>query len=479
MSTSRPEKQLARELDFPAALSLTVGTIIGTGVFLKTAVMAQKVGSPGATLLAWACAGVLSLAGALVYAELGAMMPHAGGEYVFLRETYGSAVAFLYGWMRFAVGAAGSIAIYSVGCAIFLSGVIPYDSVWLEKTLHLFGSDFHWRFGTRQIVALVIIWLFSGLNCLGVALGGKTQTFLTSVKIGAIAVVVFGTFALSNTGTWANFTTSVGTTGSGGVAAFGAAMLAALWAYDGWNNLPMAAGEVKNPERNIPRSLIFGMAIVLAVYACANLAYFYALPMAEIVTANSTAHTDAPPVATKAALTAFGLFGAKLVSAAFVLSSLGALNGSILTNARTPFAMARDGLFFPFFGKLNEKRVPAGAILAQAAWASVLAVSGTFDQLTDYVVFASWLFYALAVTGVFVLRRRLPDAPRPYRALGYPVTPLLFIGVALWLIFNTIRSSPVEAGLGLGIIALGVPILLIRKNIQRKDTKAQRHKELN
>lgn len=471
-------RQLARELDFPAALSLTVGTIIGTGVFLKTAVMAQQVGSPGRTLLAWACAGILSLAGALVYAELGAMMPRAGGEYVFLKETYGDAVAFLYGWMRFAVGAAGSIAIYSVGCAIFLSGVVAYDTVWVQKTVHLFGSDMNWRFGTRQIVALIIIWLFSGLNCLGVALGGKTQTFLTTVKIGAIAAIVIGTFALSDTGTFANFATAASPTGAG-VGAFGAAMLAALWAYDGWNNLPMAAGEVKNPERNIPRSLIFGMAVVLAVYACANLAYFYALPMAEVITANSTAHPDAPPVATKAALTAFGLAGAKLVSAAFVLSSLGALNGSILTNARTPFAMARDGLFFPVFGKLNEKRVPAGAILAQATWASVLAVSGTFDQLTDYVVFASWLFYALAVAGVFILRKRLPDADRPYRTLGYPVTPLLFIGVALWLIFNTIRSSPVEAGLGLGIIALGIPVLVWRKTFKRKDTKAQRHEDLN
>lgn len=469
-------KQLARELDFPAALSLTVGTIIGTGVFLKTAVMAQQVGSPGRTLLAWACAGVLSLAGALVYAELGAMMPRAGGEYVFLKEGYGDAVAFLYGWMRFAVGAAGSIAIYSVGCAIFLSGVVAYDSVWVQKTFHLFGSDLNWRFGTRQIVALVIIWLFSGLNCLGVALGGKTQTFLTTIKVGAIAAIVIGTFALSNTGTFANFATAAA--GPAGVGAFGAAMLAALWAYDGWNNLPMAAGEVRNPERNIPRALIFGMAVVLTVYACANLAYFYALPMEEVVTANSTAHPDAPPVATKAALTAFGLFGAKLVSAAFVLSSLGALNGSILTNARTPFAMARDGLFFPFFGNLNAKRVPAGAILAQATWASVLAISGTFDQLTDYVVFASWLFYALAVAGVFILRKRLPNADRPYRTLGYPVTPLLFICVALWLIVNTLRSSPVEAGLGLGIIALGIPILLIQKTIQRQDTKAQRHKGL-
>lgn len=468
-------KQLVRELDFPAALSLTVGTIIGTGVFLKTAVMAQQVGSPGRTLLAWGCAGVLSLAGALVYAELGAMMPRAGGEYVFLKETYGDAVAFLYGWMRFAVGAAGSIAIYSVGCAIFLSGVVAYDSVWIQKTFHLFGSDLNWRFGTRQIVALVIIWLFSGLNCLGVALGGKTQTFLTTIKVGAIGAIVVGTFAFSNTGTFTNFVSATMSPMAGGAGAFGAAMLAALWAYDGWNNLPMAAGEVKNPERNIPRSLILGMAVVLAVYACANLAYFYALPFGEVVSANSTANPDAPPVATKAALTAFGLFGAKLVSAAFVLSSLGALNGSILTNARTPFAMARDGLFFPFFGKLNEKRVPAGAIVAQASWASVLAISGTFDQLTDYVVFASWLFYALAVTGVFILRKRLPDADRPYRTLGYPVTPLLFIFVALWLIVNTLRSSPVEAGLGLGIIALGVPILLFQKKFQRKDTKAQRH----
>ena len=212
------------------------------------------------------------------------------------------------------------------------------------------------------------------------------------------------------------------------LAAFGLAMLAALWAYDGWNNMPMAAGEVKDPGRNVPRALIGGMVAVMAIYCAANLAYFYALPWGDVLTSNSTAHRDALPVATKAAQTAFGESGGKLMSIAFVLSALGALNGATLTGARVPFAMARDGLFPARAGVLSARtRVPVAAVLMQAAWACVLAASGTYDQLTDYVIFASWIFYGLVTSAVFVLRFRAPDLPRPYRTLGYPVVPLVFV----------------------------------------------------
>ena len=246
---------------------------------------------------------------------------------------------------------------------------------------------------------------------------------------------------------------------TGGVAAFGLAMLAALWAYDGWNNMPMAAGEVKDPGRNVPRALIGGMVVVMAIYCVANLAYFYALPWAEILTSNSTAHRDALPVATKAAQTAFGESGGKLMSIAFVLSALGALNGSTLTGARVPFAMARDGLFVARAGVLNARtRVPATAVLMQAAWACVLAASGTYDQLTDYVIFASWIFYGLVTSAVFVLRFRAPDLPRPYKTLGYPVVPLVFVIVAAWLVVNTLINRPVESVTGLVLIAFGLPV---------------------
>ncbi|MFQ3590924.1 MAG: amino acid permease [Chloracidobacterium sp.] len=454
--------QLRRGLTFTDALALTVGTIIGTGVFLKTAAMGQSLGSPSAVLAAWAAAGLLSLAGALTYAELGAMLPRAGGEYVFLRAAYGDVPAFLYGWMRFAVAAAGSIAIYGVGFSIFLAGIVDYGPPWYEPTVHIFGTSVRWQFGARQLVAVGAIGFFSVLNCLGVVVGGRLQSLLTAVKVAAIVVIVVGVLFGSRTGTWAHLWTS-DHPATGGMAAFGAAMLAALWAFDGWNNLPMAAGEVHDPGRNVPRALIVGMLVVLVVYGLANLAYCYALPMSAIVTANSTAYPDAPPVATKAVQTVLGDGGARLVSVAFVLSSLGALNGSILTNARVPYAMARDGLFFAGFGRLNRAATPARAMLAQAAWACLLAVSGTFDQLTDYVVFASWVFYGLATAGVFVLRRTQPHAERPYRTLGYPVVPLVFLAVAGWLVVNTLLTNPVSSGIGLGIIALGLPLYWLNR----------------
>jgi APA family basic amino acid/polyamine antiporter len=236
-------------------------------------------------------------------------------------------------------------------------------------------------------------------------------------------------------------------------------MLAALWAYDGWNNMPMAAGEVTNPGRNVPFALIVGMAVVTLIYCAANLAYFYALPFGEVISSNSTRYRDALPVATKAAQTVFGESGGRLISLAFIFSALGALNGSTLTGARVPYAMARDGVFFSRVAIVSAgTRVPVYALLLQAIWASVLAVSGTFDQLSDYVIFASWIFYGLVTSSVFVLRRKMPDAVRPYKTFGYPVVPFVFVAVAAWLVVNTLVNRPLESIAGLVLIALGLPI---------------------
>ncbi len=229
-------------------------------------------------------------------------------------------------------------------------------------------------------------------------------------------------------------------------------MLAALWAYDGWNNMPMAAGEIEQPGRNVPRALIIGSLAVLAVYLLTNLAYFHALPVNEIAAANIDS-----TVATKAVATFLGSTGATFVSLAIMVSIIGTLNGSILTNSRVPFAMASDGLFPKKISELNEKsRVPVRAIVAQAIWASALALLGTFDQLTNYVIFATWIFYVLTTSAVFVLRRKMPDATRPYKTLGYPITPIIFILVGLWLLVNTLQTNPLEAGVGLFLIALGL-----------------------
>ena len=451
--------QLVRSLTLTDSTALVVGKVIGTGIFLKAAVMTQLVQTPGLMLAAWVAAGLLSLAGALTYAELGAMFPQAGGEYVYLRAAYGRPAAFLCGWMQIAVAQTGIIAALSIGCATFLSVLVPLNGIFVSRTFHLLGHNINWQFGSKQLVAIALIVFFSGINCAGVAFGGRVQTILTGAKIAGIAALIAGVFFFSTTGTWKNFATAPGLAQWSGLKAFGAAMLAALWAYNGWNNLPMAAGEVREPGRNIPRALIGGMLIVLTLYLLVSAAYVYALPVEQIVTANSTAFPTALPVATRAAQTFLGALGSKFIALVFVLSTIGSLNAGILTAARVPFAMARDGLFFSRLSVISKDRLaPVWAIGMQGIWASVLALSGTFDQLTDFAVFALWLFFALTTAAVFVLRRKMPLAPRPYRAIGYPVLPLAFILVAVWLVTNTLITNPAGAGAGLALIALGLPL---------------------
>ncbi len=450
-------RELVRALSLRDAIALVL-TVIGTGVFLKTAPMAQLVGSPSKVLLAWLAAGILSLAGALTYAELGAMMPKAGGEYVFLREAYGDLPAFLFGWSSVMLIASGGLAAVSTALASFLASFIPLSAVFTIHDFHVLGQVVHWRLGIQQVVAVAVILLFSWVNSRGIEMGSRVQWAATVAKLGGIAIIVLGAFLLSRTGTWEHLKTPVtARIAPAGVGAFGAAMLAALWAYQGWSNVPMMAGEIEKPERNVPRALIFGMLIVIVVYLVTNLAYFYALSFSEILTSNSTAYRDALPVAARAAQT-FSSYGAQIVSFAFVVSAIGALNGITMMNARVPFAMARDGLFFGPLGNLSAtSSVPVNAIWFQGIWACVLALSGTFDQITTSVIFAVWLFTALVGSSLFVLRRKLPAAPRRYRALGYPVVPALFVLVALWLVINTLTVSPVESAAGLFLVALGLP----------------------
>jgi APA family basic amino acid/polyamine antiporter len=464
---------LLRALTLTDAISVVIGTVIGTGVFLKTAVMSQQLGRPSLVMLAWLAAGLLSLAGALAYAELGAMFPHAGGEYVYLGKAYGEAPAFLYGWMQFAVAGAGGMAGISTGFAIFLSAVVPMGGAWVTRTFHLFGQQIPWQFGVTQLVAVGAIVFFSVVNCLGVALGGRVQSFLTLVKLLGIAVIVGGVLILSPGANWSHLKDIAASSQLGGISAFGAAMMAALWAYNGWYILPVCAGEVRDPQRNLPRGLIIGMLAVLATYLLANFAYFYALPINEITTANSTAFPTAAPVAAKAAETFLGKSGMAFISIAFVISTLGALNGCVMGQARIPFAMSRSGLFFRRLGEVNQKsKAPVWAIIAQSAWGCVLALSGTFDQITTYTIFALWLFFGVTVSAVFVLRRTMPDAPRPYKTVGYPFVPLLFVLVAVWLVINSIITTPVESLIGLLLIVLGLPLYLYFRRKRMKTGKA-------
>ena len=448
--------ELARALSLRDAIALVL-TVIGTGVFLKTAPMAQLVGSPSNVLLAWLAAGLLSLAGALTYAELGAMMPEAGGEYVFLREAYGDLPAFLFGWASVMLIASGGLAAVATAVASFLGSFGSLNAAWVSHDFTAFGRVVHWRFGLQQIVAVSVILVFCAVNARGVTVGARAQWLTTVAKVGGIVIVALGALLLSRTGSWSHLKLVTPPATSGGPGAFGAAMIAALWAYQGWANLPMVAGEIEKPERNIPRALIFGMLIVIVIYLVTNLAYFHALPFSEILTSNSTAYPDALPVAAKAANT-FWSHGAQLLSILFMIAALGALNGITLMNSRVPYAMARHGLFFRSLADLNpQSRAPVKATWFLGIWACVLALSGTFDQITTSVIFAVWVFTALVGSSLFVLRRKLPAAPRRYRALGYPVIPGLFVAVAAWLVINSLSATPVESVAGLILIALGLP----------------------
>jgi APA family basic amino acid/polyamine antiporter len=436
------EIKLVRGLGFIDATSLVIGSIIGTGIFLKTPIMAQTGGSPLYVLLAWLVAGLLSCAGALAYAELGGMFHQTGGEYVYLKEAYGPLPSFMYGWQRFWIGSPGTIAAYSVGAATFLCALSPMSFI-----------------GGKVGLAVAFVIFFSLLNCLAITFGGKVQSVLTFIKVFLVGGIIIGILFASGSGSWLNLSSPVGSGTWPGFSAFGVAMLAALWAYDGWNNLPMVSGEVKNPQRNIPLSLIIGILLILLIYMLANLAYFYALPFAEVLNANSTAYPDALPVATKAVQTFMGPIAITFLSLAFAISALGAMNGSILASARVPFAMAEDSLFPKWLANINSKtKVPILSVLVQCLWSCILAMSGTFDQLTDYVVFASWIFYAAATFGVIIFRRKFPDMPRPYKTVGYPVVPIIFIGASLFLLVNTLITSPKQSGIGLIIILAGLPV---------------------
>ncbi|MGZ3742653.1 MAG: APC family permease [Pseudobdellovibrionaceae bacterium] len=438
-------QELQRTLGLLPSVSLVVGTIIGTGVFLKAAIMSQLVGSSFWVMVAWAVAGVLSLAGALTYAELGILFPQAGGEYVYLREAYGDLTAFLYGWQRFLISNTGTIAAYAVGAATFAAPLF----------------DLSWCGGIKGF-AILLIALFSGLNCLNVTFGGRLQSAMTIIKVMMIFFIVIGILFLSPTSSFA-YLSSQGRDFPG-FSAFGSAILAALWAYDGWNNLPMVAGEIKNPSRNIPLSLGLGVFFIVAIYLLIHFCYFIAMPFAEVVNANSSAYPSALPVAAKAAQSFLGSTGIWFLGIAMIFSAVGAMNGSILTSARIPYAMAMDGLFHRSLATLHKKsKSPYVSVLTQGVVAAIFALSGTFDQLTDYVVFASWIFYALVSSSVFAFRRSHPEVARPYKTLGYPYLPILFLICALLLIVNTAWSMPKESTIGLVLILAGVPFYYFMK----------------
>jgi len=440
MSIQRPSAPaLVRGLVLTAAVAVILANVIGTGVFLKARVMTCNVGTPGMVLTVWLVAGLLSLAGALTYAELGAMMPRSGGEYNFLGAAYGRRWAFLNGWMRTLIGQTGAQAAVAVACVIFLNDLVGGS---LGET-------------TVRLLPVAVVALGTALNLASVRASGSIATALTAIKVSLVLAIGVGGFLWAG-GAIEHFTMSgaagtcegVADSTKLGVAGFAAAMLAALWGYDGWNTLTHVGGEVRDPGKNIPRALIGGVLGITALYLFVNAAYFYVLTPEAVAGVPA-----ASSVAREAALRFFGPAVVGVMAAGLMASSFGTLHTSILSGARITYAMARDGLLPSVLGSVSAKaRVPAAAVLLHGTWASLLALSGSFDMLTDYVIFGSWIFYGMAAAAVFVLRRRWPDAERPYRTWGYPVVPALFLLVTAFLLVMTLVSAwPQVSG---GIVAL-------------------------
>ncbi len=453
-----PRPELTRGVGAWAAIAVNVTNMIGAGVFLKTRVMTCNVGGAKMVMMVWLAAGLLSLAGTFSYAEIAAMMPEAGGDYVYLRRAYGRLVGFLFGWMAFAVFRTGAQAALAVGLAIFMN--VAVGGVLQHWHIEAKIAGLHVEIGGLTLVALATLWTVALINCASVSTGGRTALVATIAKVALVLALAIGAFCFAP-GDWAHLDGSgllgscegVASSARGGVAGFGAAMLGALWAYDGWNNVAPLAGEIRDPQRNLPRAFVGGLLVVAALYLLANTAYYYTLTplqIADIPTSSS--------VATEVLKRFLGPVAISLTAVAMMISSFGSLHASVLANSRIPFAMARDGLFFRALAKLSARtNVPVRAIVAQAVWGSVLVASGTYDTLTDSVIFASWLFYGLTTASLFVFRRTMPDAPRPYRAVGYPVVPCVFLLVTAALIVNTFIATPRQALQGAAMLLIGVP----------------------
>jgi len=449
---------LVRGLGPLAAISVNVGNIIGTGIFLKARVMTCNVGTPGRVIGVWVAAGLLALAGALTYAELTTMRPHAGAEYVITRDAYGRVWGFLNGWSQILVSRTASAAALSVGFAIFMNDLLGGKLGGVYFHFPVFGYQI--PFGTLQVVALITLAVTTLINCAAVSVSGYVASFITILKVVIVLGVGIAAFFYQD-GSLAHLTMAntggtcegVAVTGAG-FSGFAAAMLGALWAYDGWNNVSYMAGEVKHPERNLPLALIGSMIIIILLYVIVNVSYYYVMTPSEVASVSATSS-----VAAESIRRVLGPLAVTLMAGVMMLSSWGSLQTSILGTARIPFAMARDGVFFQSLAKVSRStKVPVISLVAQGIWAGILALSGTFDQLTDLAIFAFWLFYGMVTASVFIFRRREPEATRSYKTWGYPVVPALFVLVTIYLIVFTIKNAPLQSLIGLVIIAAGLPV---------------------
>jgi APA family basic amino acid/polyamine antiporter len=449
---------LARDLKVSHAAAIVVGTIIGSGIFLVPSEMMQAVGSSGLVYLAWIVGGLLSFFGALTYAELGAMKPQAGGEYVYVRDGYGPLGGFLYGWTYFLIAKPASIATIVTGFVRILGTFGPLSFL----TEPLFTAPITITKG--HLVAVGAIAAIAFLNYIGVKKAGEFQLFFTILKVAMIAAIIVGGFLYSG-GHWGNLKTNYAGA-IGGFGGFMTALIAALWAYDGWNMVTNVSSEIRNPQKSLPIALIVGVAIVGILYMGVNAAVQYVMPADAI--ANS------PRPASQAMLIAWGAIGAGLVSAGMALSMLVTLNGSSMTGARIPFALSRDGYFFDFLAKVHPRfRTPSNSLVVQAILGSLLVIlGGNFQQLFSLALYPEWVFYMLACASVFIFRKREPDAERPYKTWGYPVVPALFIAASAVVLYYTFSAKLVNSLVATGVILAGIPVFLVFSNRNRRSKTA-------
>lgn len=467
------ETGFRKSLNLLDSTAIVAGSMIGSGIFIVSAEMSRHLGSPGWLLIAWVITGIITLIAALSYGELAAMMPHAGGQYVYIREAFNPFSGFLYGWTFFMVIQTGTIAAVAMAFAKYMGVLVP----WFSEANHLIqiGS---FSISTVHLLAIAMILLLTYNNILGVQKAKWVQNFFTITKvILLLGFIIIGLFIASNSpAIEANreiFWKPVSLTGevlSGWtlIVAIGVALVGSVFSADAWNSITLAAAEVKNPKKTIPYSLLIGVSIVLVMYVLANLAYLNTLPLRGNPE-GTTVFERGMQFATNDRLgtaSIYGLFGAgaALIMAAFVVvSTFGCNNGLILSGARVYYAMAKDKLFFSKAGTLNSKGVPANGLIYQAIWASLLCLSGTYSELLDYVVIAILIFYVLTILGIYVLRIRKPEAERPYKAFGYPILPAIYIAAALLLMYILLVYKPEHTRPGFYIILAGIPVYYLWK----------------
>ncbi|MBP7049712.1 MAG: amino acid permease [Phycisphaerae bacterium] len=484
--------ELSRELGFIAAVACGVGSIIGSGIFKKPGVMAAQLGSPELLILVWVVAGILTLFGALSIAEISGMFRDPGGQYIYFNRGYNRFVGYLYGWAVFIIIQTGSIASIAYVFSDSLSYFVPMPrlpAAWEQWSIPIpfIGAMTPFRFIGLKLCTIVLVVFLTAMNYLGVKLGSAIQVVFAAMKVAIILGIVLLAFVLGH-GDLANLTQSTADAGSaagGSTSVFLMvimAMAGAFWAYDGWINVTYMAGEIRDVQRNLPKSMATAVMIVIGVYVLVNLAYLYVIPVPEIAQRYRAAEATGGGyiVAIDVANSFHAKWGGAIIAAAIMVSTFGAVNGTTMMSARVYFAMAREGLFFRSLGEVHPRfRTPARSLVVQGIWTSILVLSGTFDQLTDMLIFVSWIFYALAAASVFTLRRRMPDTPRPYKVWGYPWTPILFIAFAsVYVVFTLYtdilnfrkgEAPLINSLMGLVWVALGIPGYLywsLKKNRQ-------------